>query len=180
MPFVTEEIHRYLPGGEGLLATSSFPEADESLIDAEAENEVATVIAATQELRRYRDEVGAPAGTRIPARLVAETAESRDLYERSLPAIALLSRFELEVAEPDGALGEATIAVPGATVDVQVDADAARAARKEQVRKLREEIERAEGKLANEGFVEKAPADLVQQEREKLERYRRELADLEE
>jgi valyl-tRNA synthetase len=41
--------------------------------------------------------------------------------------------------------------------------------------RLRAEIARAEGKLANERFVERAPADVVQAEREKLERYRREL-----
>ena len=44
---------------------------------------------------------------------------------------------------------------------------------------VRNEIDRSEGKLANPGFVQKAPPELVQQEREKLERYRRELDDLE-
>ena len=46
--------------------------------------------------------------------------------------------------------------------------------------RLRLEIERAEGMLANERFVQKAPADIVAAEREKLERYRRELALLDE
>jgi valyl-tRNA synthetase len=41
--------------------------------------------------------------------------------------------------------------------------------------RLRAEIERGEKKLANKGFVEKAPPDVVQAERDKLERYRREL-----
>ena len=41
--------------------------------------------------------------------------------------------------------------------------------------RLRKEIERAERMLANERFVAKAPAEVVQAEREKLERYRREL-----
>ncbi len=84
-----------------------------------------------------------------------------------------LARFDLEIVDPDGPLGEATVAIPGATVDVQVR-PGGRAARRrtEQVRKLRQEVERSEGKLANPGFVEKAPAELVQQERDKLERYR--------
>ena len=101
------------------------------------------------------------------------------MYERSLPTIGRLARFELTVADPDGALGDATVAIQGATVEVQVDADAARARREEQVTKCRAEINRSESKLANPGFVEKAPPELVQQEREKLERYRRELDDLE-
>jgi valyl-tRNA synthetase len=176
MPFVTEEIFSFVPGHEGLLAIRPFPVADPALMDEEAEEEVETVKEAIQRMRRYRDEVGVPAGERIEARLFADTAEHRELYERSLPMITRLARYDLEIAEPDGALGEATVTVPGAVVDMQVDAEGARARRREQVLK---EVERAEGKLANAGFVEKAPPELVQQERDKLERYRRELDDLE-
>jgi valyl-tRNA synthetase len=178
MPFVTEEIHWFVPGREGLLATRRFPEPDPSRVDEESERQVEAVIEATKALRRYRDDVGVPAATRVSARIVAESPEARELYERSLLTIERLARFDLEVAAPDGALGEATLAIPGATVDVQVDAEGASARRDEQKRKLRQEIERAEGKLANRGFVEKAPPELVEQEREKLERFRRELAEL--
>jgi valyl-tRNA synthetase len=61
---------------------------------------------------------------------------------------------------------------------VQVDGEAAGARREDQRRTLEQEIERAEGKLANTGFVDKAPPGLVQAEREKLERFRRELSEL--
>jgi valyl-tRNA synthetase len=179
MPFVTEEIHGFVPHADGLLAARRFPAADDSFLDPDAEREIAVVKEAVQLLRRYREDVGRPAAERIAARIVAESGEQRALYERSLPTIDRLARFELEVAEPDGPLGEATLAIPGATVDVQVDAGAASARRDEQKRKLTREIERAEGKLANDGFVSKAPPELVEQEREKLERFRRELAELE-
>ena len=131
---------------------------------------------AIQALRRYRDEIGAPAGERIRARIVTERGE---LYEPALRMISRLARFELEIARGDGALGEATIAIPDAIVDVQIDAEAAGVQRAEQIAKIRQEIERAEGKLADRGFVQKAPPELVQQEREKLERFQRELAELE-
>ena len=179
MPFVTEEIYSFVPGHEGLLAGRPFPVADDSLTDASAEHELEAVREAIQRLRRYRDDVGAPAGAVIPARLIADDAEVREMYERSLSTIARLARFELAVADPDGALGDAAVAIRGATVEVQVDAEAARVRREEQVKKCRAEIHRSESKLANPGFVEKAPPELVQQERDKLERYRRELDDLE-
>jgi valyl-tRNA synthetase len=51
--------------------------------------------------------------------------------------------------------------------------------RAEEADRVRGEIARAEGKLANDGFVAKAPAAVVDAERSKLERLRRELADLE-
>jgi valyl-tRNA synthetase len=44
-----------------------------------------------------------------------------------------------------------------------------------EIERLRKEIARAEGMLANERFVAKAPSEVVRAEREKLERYRREL-----
>jgi valyl-tRNA synthetase len=179
MPFVTEEIYGFVPGRQGLLAARRFPVADDALIDEVAERETEAVREATQSLRRYRDDLGIPAGTRVPARIVAEDDASLALYESALPTISRLARFDLQVSGPDGALGEATISIPGATVDIQVDTDEASARREEQKQRLRQEIERAEGKLANTGFVEKAPPELVQQERDKLERFQRELAELE-
>ena len=48
----------------------------------------------------------------------------------------------------------------------------------ERRQKLRAEVKRGEGKLANDGFVAKAPADVVDAEREKLAAYRAELEEL--
>jgi valyl-tRNA synthetase len=178
MPFVTEEIYGFVPGSEGLLAARRFPVAAEELIDEAAEREIESVKEATQRLRRYRDDLGMPAGERISARIVADDDAALALYERALPTLSRLARFDLQVSAADGALGEATISIPSATVDVEVDTDGVSARREEQRRILEQEIKRAEGKLANSGFVEKAPAQVVQQERDKLERYQRELADL--
>jgi valyl-tRNA synthetase len=76
----------------------------------------------------------------------------------------------------------ATVGVPGATVaifpsdavDLEAEQRRAQARRKE----LEAEIGRAEGKLANQGFVAKAPEAVVQAERDKLERLREELSEL--
>ena len=61
-PFVTEEIHSFLPGAERDLAVSPYPQVDAGLFDEEAEREVGAVIEAVRRLRNYRDSVGAPAG----------------------------------------------------------------------------------------------------------------------
>jgi valyl-tRNA synthetase len=60
----------------------------------------------------------------------------------------------------------------------EVDSAAAEERLAERRAQLESEVKRAEGKLANEGFVAKAPAEVVEAEREKLERYRAELAEL--
>jgi valyl-tRNA synthetase len=182
LPFVTEEINSFLPRAQGDLAVAPFPAADDALIDEAAEREVASVIEAVRRLRNYRDAVGAAAAARIPARLVASGEADIGVYERSLGAIARLARFDITV---DGAEGDAvsSVSLEGATVEVLpseiVDADEARARIEAQREKLVAEIARARGRLANDSFVEKAPPELVRSEREKLERFESELAELE-
>ena len=63
MPFVTEEIWSYHPARRGHLAVHPFPEADQSLLDAEAEAEMRAGIELTRRLRAWRDLVEAPAAT---------------------------------------------------------------------------------------------------------------------
>ena len=170
IPFVTEEIWSYLPGTEGLLMVAPFPEADGALVDEGAEAELSRAIAAVQELRAWRDRVGAPPGKPLEARLEAEG------YDRTADAVARLARVEWT---ENGTAPVATVPVPGGNVAVlasdAVDTEAeARRAAAERAR-LESEIERAEGRLANEGFVAKAPAPVVDAEREKLARLQAEL-----
>jgi valyl-tRNA synthetase len=173
IPFVTEEIWSNIPGVDGLLMAERWPEPDPALRDETAERDVRRAIAATQELRGWRDRVGAVPGKPVLARLDAAG------YERTAPHVARLARIEWSA---DGAEPVATVGVPGGSVavlaseavDVEAAAERARARRAT----LEQEIARAEGKLANQGFVAKAPAAVVEAEREKLGRLRRELEEL--
>jgi valyl-tRNA synthetase len=174
MPFVTEEVWSHLPGERGLLAAADWPQPDDSLIDEEAEAALGRVIEVVSDLRRYRDEVGAKASVAIPARLAADGYDAATAEQ-----IARLSRFELDArGDTGGGDGDvfATLPIPGGAVQVlrseafdPAAAEQRLAARRDQ---LRGEIERGEKKLANERFVERAPAEVVAEEREKLEGYR--------
>ena len=173
IPFVTEEIWSYVPGAEGLLAAAEYPTVDEALVDEEAETRIAAVIGAVQAIRTWRDGVGVRAGEVIAARLEAEGYSGVEAH------LARLARLELT---SDGGEPVATIAIPGGVVHVlaassfdPAEAERARAATRE---RLEAEIARSEGKLANEGFVAKAPPEVVEAEREKLARLRRELEEL--
>jgi len=165
-----------MPQADRDLAVGPFPEADDALLDEDAEREIEGVIEAVRRLRNYRDSVGAPAAARIPARLVGSG------YADSLEAIGRLARFDITL---DGSGGEvvSSIALDGATVEIlpsdTFDPAEARARIDAERGRLRTEIERARGKLANKGFTDKAPPELVQTEREKLERFEAELAELE-
>ena len=170
IPFETEEIYSHIPGTDGLLAArvGSRP----AQLDERAEAEIGRVIEAVQALRTWRDVAGVKAAAIVPARLDATG------YEQTAEHVARLARLSLS----NGAGGGATVAsvpVPGGTVEVlaggEVDVDGAQRKLAARRANLTQEIERAERKLANEGFVAKAPSHVVQAEREKLDRLKAEL-----
>ena len=178
IPFVTEELWDLLgyAEAEGLLAAGRLPEPDDALRDPAAEAEMTRAIEAVKALRAWRDSVGVKAGAIVPGLLRAEG------YEETATRVAKLARFAFQ-AEGNGVEPVATISIPGGAVGVPasdaVDLGAADRKLAQQREALEREIARATSKLANEGFVAKAPEQVVAAEREKLERLRTELAALE-
>ena len=165
MPFVTEEIWGHLPDRDGMLLVAPFPEADPELVDTEAEGEVETAIASVRAVRRWRDLVGVPAGAVLGARAEGEQPEL-------LARLARLS-FADGGGEPLARIGEIEV-----LASEEIDAEQAAARIEAERGRLRREIERLERKLANEGFVAKAPQAVVEEERRKLAGYEAELAEL--
>jgi valyl-tRNA synthetase len=176
IPFVTEEIWSFVPGAEGLLAArQAGPAPTGADRDPAAERALSDAIAAVTALRGWRDGVGAVAGARIPGRLEASG------YDETAAHVARLARFELAKAQ-NGAQDAATIAIPGGALVVHasdaVDLGAAGRKLDERRSRLEAEVARCEGKLANEGFVAKAPPAVVEAERAKLAELRSELEGL--
>jgi valyl-tRNA synthetase len=169
MPFVTEEVWSYHPSRQGHLAVHQFPEADESLFDAEAEAEVGGAIELTRRLRAWRDMVEAPAASQLSARVEGEPPHE---------FVGRLARFEF--GDDDGGDPIASVGPVKVLASAEIDAAAIAARLDRRREELRAEVARAEGKLANEKFVAKAPPELVEEERGKLERYRAELEELSE
>jgi valyl-tRNA synthetase len=172
IPFVTEELWDLLPGSSGLLATSTLPAPDPQLRDVEAEAQMERAMEAIRTMRAWRDSVGVR-----PATIVRATLDAGG-YEQTAGRVAERARFAFEADGGDAQM-VASIAIPGGTVAVHasddVDLGAAERRLEEQRVTLRSEIDRAERKLANAGFVAKAPPAVVEAERAKLERLRAEL-----
>jgi valyl-tRNA synthetase len=167
MPFVTEEIYSYLPRPDAeALVIHSYPEADDALVDETAEAEIGQAIALTRALRRWRQLAEVPVKQVLVAR--ADDFRPHELVSR-------LAKVEFS---DDG--GEQMAAVGGVELleTEGVDPKAVQARIDERREMLRAEVRRGEGKLSNEGFVAKAPADVVDAEREKLAAYRAELEEL--
>ncbi|MDQ5832349.1 MAG: class I tRNA ligase family protein, partial [Actinomycetota bacterium] len=184
MPFVTEEIWGLMPeargsaaragdgirGERGMLAAAGWPEPDRARFDEGAEAEIERLMEAVTALRRYRDEVGAKPSKALRGRLVAEG------YGAGRDHLARLARLDLVEEEPENGDVLATVPIPGGGVQIlPSDAfDPAEAEKRVTAKReaLGAEIERAERRLANEKFVERAPAEVVEQERRKLGEYR--------
>jgi len=171
IPFETEEIWSLIPGSEGLLAQRIVPTLDAGEPDETAgagEAAVERAIAAIQALRRWREGAEVKAGAVLPARLVAPG------YEQTAEHLARLARLSLNGDAPDhGQAPVATVPVPGGVVEILggagLDRGGAVAKLRAELDGVGAEIARAEGKLANPGFVAKAPPQVVQNERDKLE-----------
>ncbi len=166
MPFVSEEVWSYHPSCRGHLAVHSFPAVEESLFDSEAEAEVERGIELTRRLRAWRDMVEVPAKSELSAQVEGESPHE---------FVGRLSRFTLggNGGDPIAAVGPVRV-----LASAEIDAEAVAARLEKRREELRSEVTRAEGKLANEKFVARAPAELVEEERAKLERHRAELEEL--
>ena len=174
MPFVTEEIYSYLRGeldddAAEMLVVHPYPAVDPALVDEQAEREVQTWIDLTRQVRRWRDLVGVAAASVLPARVSGGGAP---------PPHELVGR--LARLSFDGAEGDALATFGPVEILPSQDVDAAQVRRRIAERRdaLQAEVARAEGKLANSRFVDKAPADVVEAERAKLARFQAELEEL--
>jgi len=166
MPFVSEEIWSYHPSRRGHLAVHPFPRPDASLFDESAEAEIDAAIDLTRNLRTWRDLVELASKATLPIR-------SADPLPEFVSRLARVEAADGGAVDPIASVGAVQIL---ASPEIDAEAVAGRLERRRE--ELRSEVARAEGKLANEKFVARAPAELVEEERAKLERYRAELEEL--
>jgi valyl-tRNA synthetase len=174
MPFVTEELwDRLVEVGvrrENLLCLSAWP-VFEGLADADADEEIGWLIKLVSEVRSVRSEMNVPAGSQIALVLVGAGKAARERAERHEDTIKRLARLEnmtFSKTAPKGSaqivLGETTVALPLAGV-IDMGAERARLAR--EIEKSQAEIRKIDAKLANAQFVAKAPAEVVEESRER-------------
>jgi valyl-tRNA synthetase len=157
MPFVTEELWHRLPGERDFLVRASWPSPDDRFAAPEVEARMERLVALVEEIRRARRSAGAP-GRGGHLRFEQPVEPEIAALAAELAAVSLAA----ELAGPGIALTEmaATVELPAAEVD-----EAAGAATRD---RLRRELDRARSKLANEAFVAKAPAAVVEKERARL------------
>ena len=130
------------------------------------------MLAAIGEIRSVRSEMNVPAGAQVPLVVVgADAATQKRLSETNavLKRLARLADISEADAVPEGAvqavLGEATLALPLADV---IDVDAEKARLTKDIGKVEGEIKKISGKLGNQGFLDKAPEAVIEENKARL------------
>jgi len=176
MPFITEEIWQALPHNGESIMISQWPEYCECLADAKAEQEMVGIMDAIKGIRNVRNEMNVPPSKKV--KLYVVTKESALFDEAGVFFEKLAGASEIEIKADKTALPENTVSVVTANAEILLPMDELVDKEKEIERLTKEktrlegEIKRVEGKLSNKGFTDKAPAAVVEEERQKGEKYK--------
>ena len=190
MPFITEEIWQRiapLAGKTGAtIMLQPWPEAADDRIDAAAEGDIEWLKGLILGVRNIRGEMNIAPGKALDVLLRKASAEDqRRLGENEaflkklakLESIRVLSDADEAPLAATALVGELEVLVPMAGL---IDKDAELARLDKEITRLQGEVKRIGGKLANEGFVAKAPAAVIDKERAKLEEAEKALTQLSE
>ena len=174
MPFLSEELWDKLGyATQGLLIKQPLPGLAESLRDPTADAEIDWLIRLIGEVRALRAEMNLPAGGKLSLLLTGANATTQHrvlTHGEVIRRLARLERLEVIAGEPPRGsaqfvIGEATAALP---LEGLIDLEAERARLRKEVARLADEIGKVERKLGNADFVAKAPAEVVEENQERL------------
>ena len=179
MPFITEEIwQRIAPpaGKQGpTIMTQPYPKPQPEKIDEPAEKEMRRIMEIVLGIRKLRGENNIPPGQRIAILMGGVSKNSLQLPDEAAMYIETLARtksiapLKPKQPQPDGAMivaGDAQIILP---LDSLSDIEGEIKRANKELDALKKRIARSAEKLSNRGFVEKAPAAVVEKEKERLD-----------
>ncbi|MEG2638534.1 MAG: valine--tRNA ligase [Clostridiales bacterium] len=186
MPYITEEIWQKLPHTGDSIVLAPYPKAEPAFEDEEATKDMDMLIEMIKTIRNLRAEKKIPLGQKAKLILAVDektkaVIEATKVYLDKMAAIDEVSFIGLNDEAPKGAaaaiLGDARIYLPLAGL---IDMDKEKARLNKDMANVEKEIKRLNGKLNNQGFLAKAPADVVEGEKAKLTEYNKKLAGLQE
>lgn len=187
MPFITEEIWSFLPKtaavneatgtAEGFLIKESWPIYDSTLTFEAEVKKLELAMEAIRSIRNIRAEAEAAPSRKLSAVILSSGRELEDIKggERYIKSLANIT--EIQFTTDKGQVPEEVMSAVIGNVEIYIPLDDLLDYKAEYERLQKEktrltgEVARIAGKLANEGFVSKAPAKVIEDEREKLQKY---------
>src|SRR6185437_7659796 len=180
MPFITDEIWHAIYDGkppQKSLALAAYPQADDKQIDKAAETEMAILQDLIVSVRNLRAELKVETRAKVPVEVFAQEAEIRKLIEQNRGALERLANVE-ELRFADASLEKLANVRHTARFDVRliyeqkIDVAAEREKIKKELEKSEKELANGERQLANEQFTAKAPGQVVDKLRARVEELR--------
>ena len=178
MPFITEEIWSYLPDTSSRLVRANWPEYTEEEISEEAEENIEFIMEAVRSIRNTRAEMNVLPSRKARAIFIPSNTKARLFIESGEKYFSTLANItEVKIVNDKKEIGEDTassvidgteIYLPLADlIDYEKEIERLE---KEKIR-LEGELKRVNDKLSNERFMSKAPENVVNEEKEKLQKY---------
>ncbi len=178
MPFITEEIYQHLPSHGESIMTAPYPAADRNREDRDAEEQMASVMEAVTLIRNIRGEMNIPPSKPLRALIRARDGRTaRILSEQRADILGLTRSEEIEVGTdlarpPASAMAVSDLVEVFVPLGGLIDFEEERARLLKSLKKVQSEMSAVSRKLANENFIQKAPAEVVEKERQRREDLR--------
>ncbi len=175
MPFVTEEIWEKLPGTEGSIMIARFPEASDYIKDENALKEMNLLMGVITGIRNIRGEMNISPSKKVNIFIDAAEKEEADFLISNLAHIKTLAKVEDATIASGIPKPEASATAVFGQNQIHVllkgilDFREERKRLKKQIEKIEKDIVVSNRKLSNKGFLKKAPAEIVEEVREKAE-----------
>jgi len=187
MPFITEELFTAIQDKEESIMVSQWPVYREEWNYKENEMEIDAIKEAVRNIRNIRAEMNVAPSKKVHVFVVSENEEVRNIFEHSKVFFKTLGHAsEVSVQTDKAGIGEdaVSVVIKDATIYMPLAelVDFAKEIERleKEKAKLEKEVDRVVKKLANQGFVAKAPAHVIEEEKAKEEKYKAMLAQVEE
>ncbi|HIZ96360.1 MAG TPA: valine--tRNA ligase [Candidatus Ligilactobacillus excrementavium] len=182
MPFVTEEIWLAMPHDGTSLVTAAYPQEHTEFENKEAEKGMDNLIELIKAVRNIRADANAPLSSPIDIQIKTTLPETQSIFESNQDYIERFCHPEslqisADIKAPTLAM---TAVISGAEVYIPlaglIDLNQEVERLQKEIDKLENEVSRGEKKLSNQGFVNNAPSQVVDEEKEKLTGYKEKLS----
>ena len=178
MPFISEEIWQIISQKTGThsetIMLQSYPLSRKKKIDKDAEAWMQTLKNMVEECRKLRGEMNISPAEKVPL-LIIGNEEAIQSYQdylvqlAKLESVSVVDKFE-KIDAPVSIVGEYKL-----MLKVEIDVAEEKQRLQKEIDKLTIELKKADGKLANQSFIEKAPESVITQEKERQKKFSEDL-----
>jgi valyl-tRNA synthetase len=174
MPFITEEIWQHLPEEGKTIMLAKWPQSEKILEDKAAEKEMDLIMEVVRSIRNIRAEMNVPLGKKAEVIIMAKNREAERITSKGKEYIGQLANGEpiyvkeVSLDKPQKAataiVGDLEIYLP---LEGLIDMDLEIKRLEKELGQTRKELDRVAGKLNNQGFLSKAPQEVIDKEKAK-------------